>query len=196
MSEIADRYRRLAADFTAEVTAVPPTDDRWSNPSPCADWKARDVVAHMVDTHHIFFGLIGHDVAPGPSVDDDGDDGDDAYGGPLGAWAYVRDAMQAALDDPAVAGTEFDGMFGRTRWDAAVDRFINGDVMVHRWDLGQALGTDPQLDIDDVRRMMAGLDGLPEEAMRAPGTFGPAIEPPPGATEQEQFLAFTGRNPR
>lgn len=188
MSAIADRYRRLAADFTAEVAAVPPTDDRWSNPSPCPDWKAKDVVSHMADTHQLFFGLIGHEVPPGPAVDDES--------GPMGTWAHVRDAMQAALDDEAVAGTEFDGMFGRTRWDAAVDRFINGDVTVHRWDLGRALGTDPQLDLDEVRRIMAGFEGIPDEAMRSAGTFGPAVEPPPDATEQERFLAFIGRAPR
>ena len=196
MTEIADRYRRLAADFTAEVAAVPPTDDRWSNPSPCPGWAARDVVGHMLDTHALFFGLIGHDVPAGPGVEVGGDGDGDGAGGPLAAWSHVRDAMQAALDDPDVAGTEFDGMFGRTRWDAAVDRFINGDVLVHRWDLGQALGSDPQLDVEDVRRARAGLEGIPDEALRSEGTFGPAVEPPPDATEREQFLAFLGRTPR
>ena len=37
----------------------------------------------MLDTHQMFFGLVDHEVAPGPSADDD----------PAAAWAYVRDAM-------------------------------------------------------------------------------------------------------
>jgi uncharacterized protein (TIGR03086 family) len=186
MTEIADRYRRLAATFTARVDAVPADDERWQAESPCPGWTARDVVGHMLDTHHLFFGRIGHEVPKGPSAADD----------PHAAWAHVRDAMQAALDDESVAGTEFDGMFGRTRWDAAVDRFINGDVLVHGWDLARAVGGDEALDVEDVRRARAGLEGIPDEALRSEGTFGPAIEPPPGATEQEELLAFLGRDPR
>jgi uncharacterized protein (TIGR03086 family) len=186
MSDHADRYRRLAADFTAEVAAVPADDPRWSNPSPCSDWDARAVVSHMQDTHRMFFGLIGRELPAGPTADDD----------PAAAWAHVRDELQAALDDPDVAGTEFDGMFGRTRWEDAVDRFITGDVLAHRWDLGRALGGDPSLDADEITRTMKGFEGLPDEAMRGGGVFGPAIEPPPDATEQERFLAFIGRSPR
>lgn len=186
MSDIADRYRALAADFTAEVEAVPVDDPRWANPSPCPDWTARDVVAHMVDTHHLFFGFIGQELPPGPTADAD----------PHRAWAHVRDGVQNALDDPAVAGTEFDGMFGRTRWEDAVDRFITGDVLVHRWDVGRALGADPELDAGEVARAAAALEGLPEEAVRGEGVFGPAVEPPADANEQERFLAFLGRNPR
>ena len=84
MSEIADRYRRLAAEFTSRVEAVPA--DRWSNQTPCEEWTARDLLQHMLDTHGMFMGLIGLKVSPGPSVDDD----------PVGAWANARDTVQAA----------------------------------------------------------------------------------------------------
>lgn len=186
MNDIADRYRRLAAQFTAQVDAVPAGDPRWNDPSPCPGWSARDVVGHMTRTHSLFFGFIDRELPPGPSVADD----------PRAAWAHVRDHLQAALDDPATAGTEFDGMFGRTRWDAAVDRFVNADLLVHRWDVGRALGDHPQLDPDEMARVMAGLEGVPDEAMRGAGAFGPAVEVPPDATEQERFLAFLGRDPR
>lgn len=45
MSEIAERYRKVAADFTRRVDAVP--DDAWDNPTPCDGWVARDVVGHL-----------------------------------------------------------------------------------------------------------------------------------------------------
>jgi uncharacterized protein (TIGR03086 family) len=186
MSEIADRYRRLAADFTDEVAAVPASDPRWAGPSPCPDWDAAGIVSHMVDTHTMFFGFIDRPMPAGPAVADD----------PLGAWTHVRDEMQAALDDPSVASQEFDGFAGRTRWETAVDRFISGDVLVHRWDLGRALGGNPQLDPDEVRRVAAGFEGIPEEMLRSGGAFGPAVEPPADADEQERFLAYLGRQPR
>ena len=185
MTEIADRYRHLAEGFTARVAAVPADDDdRWSSPSPCEEWTARDVVQHMLDTHHMFFGLVGHPVEKGPAVE----------GGPLPAWLYVRDAMIVALEDPDIAAKEYDGMFGRTRWDTSVDRFINSDVLVHSWDLARALGVDDRLDPDDVRRVHEVAKGY-GDAMRSPQAFGPEVEPPADADEQDRLLAFLGRDP-
>src|ERR687894_75782 len=57
MSAIADRYRRLADDFATTVAAVP--EDRWGDQSPCEDWKARDVVSHVVGTSGMFLGFLG-----------------------------------------------------------------------------------------------------------------------------------------
>jgi hypothetical protein len=42
MSEIAERYRRVAGRFTDTARAVP--DGAWENPAPCDGWVARDVV--------------------------------------------------------------------------------------------------------------------------------------------------------
>jgi uncharacterized protein (TIGR03086 family) len=184
MTDVADRYRRLSEGFTARVEAVPGDDPRWANASPCADWNARDVVAHMLDTHQLFFGLVDHEVAPGPTADED----------PLRAWAYVRDAMQAALDDPEIAGREHEGMFGRSRWDASVDRFINTDVLIHTWDLARALGVDDRLDADEVKVAFETARGY-GDAARNPQTFGPEVPAPPGADEQDRLLAFVGRDP-
>ena len=43
MSSIAERYRRVAGDFTDRARAVPAR--AWENPAPCEGWVARDVVA-------------------------------------------------------------------------------------------------------------------------------------------------------
>jgi uncharacterized protein (TIGR03086 family) len=180
MSETADRYRRLAAAFTARVEAVPA--DCWSSQSPCADWKARDVVQHMLDTSGMFLGFIGDKLPPGPSVDED----------PLGAWANARDAMQAALDDPARATKEYDGMFGKTTFETSVNQFICADLVIHAWDVSRATGLDERLDPDEVHRIFELLRPFGDK-LRGPGAFGPPVEPPPGADEQTQLLAFLGR---
>src|SRR4051812_35943636 len=101
MTEVAERYRRLSTAFAEKVAAVP--DEGWSSQSPCSEWKARDVVRHVVDTQGMFLGFIDKKVDGIPSVDDD----------PLGALNAARSAVQANLDDPASAGLEFDGFFGR-----------------------------------------------------------------------------------
>ena len=185
MTEIADRYRRVAEGFTARVASVPDDDARWGNQSPCDEWKARDVVEHLIGAHQMFFGFIDHQVPPGPDPAD----------GALAAWEHTRDAMQAALDDPAVASQEFEGFFGRRPWEQAVDQFVSGDVLIHTWDLAVALGVDDRLPEDEVRRARAGLEGLGDN-MRQPGVFGPEVAPPPDADEQDRLLAFVGRDPR
>ena len=79
MSEIADRYRRLAAAFSEKVAAVP--DDRWEARTPCEGWSARELVGHVVDTQGMFLGFVGRSLPDDrPSVDDD----------PLTAWTAAR----------------------------------------------------------------------------------------------------------
>jgi uncharacterized protein (TIGR03086 family) len=180
MSEISERYRRLSDTFAAKIAAVP--DDRWSSPSPCEDWKARDVVSHVVSTQGMFLGFVGQEMGELPSVDDD----------PAGAWDAARAPIQTRLDDPAAAGEEFDGMLGRTSFESAVDRFLNVDLVVHGWDLARAAGLDDRIDSEDVARVRKGAEAF-GDSMRGPRAFGPAVEPPPGADEQDQLLAFLGR---
>lgn len=182
MSEVADRFRRLSDDFTARVQAVPA--DRWESPAPCQGWTARDVVGHMTSNAGFFFTLIGRDAPQGPSVEDD----------PLGAWLTARTALQLALDDPEVANAEYDSpsMGGRGTFEQAVDRFGNFDVLVHTWDLARAAGLDERLDPFEVHRAFEA--ALPmDEMLRSPGVCGPKLDPPPGADEKTQFLAFLGR---
>lgn len=190
MSDIRDRYRHIADGFSTRASTVPPTDERWDAAAPCDGWTARDVVRHLIEANNIFFGLVDHDPgAPTWSVDDD----------PGAAWEESRAAMEAALGDPAVAGAEYDGMFGRSVWAESIDRFLTDDALVHTWDLACAMGLDDQLDADDVHRMYEELTARDEEmqaAMRRPDVYGPPIELPPGASEQDRLIAFTGRDPR
>lgn len=182
MTEISARYRRNAEAFAAAIAAVPP--HRWGDPSPCADWDARAVVAHVIGAHGIFEGLVGRELMAGPSVDDD----------PAAAFATARNQVQAELDDPARADVEFDGMFGRSTFATGVDRFLSLDLVIHRWDLARATGGDEELPADEVARVRKDMEGI-GEAMRGPQAFGPEIAPPPGADEQTRLLCFLGRRP-
>src|SRR4051794_33268210 len=119
MSEISERYARLADAFAEKVAAV--RDDQWDSPTPCEGWTARDLVQHMIDTQGMFLGFVGRELGDIPTVEDD----------PLGAWNAARAVVQGDLDDPERAGTEFDGFFGRSRFDAGVDRFLCFDLVVH-----------------------------------------------------------------
>jgi uncharacterized protein (TIGR03083 family) len=57
MTEISERYARLADAFAAKITSVP--SDRWAAQSPCEGWTARDVVGHVVSSQGLILGLVG-----------------------------------------------------------------------------------------------------------------------------------------
>ncbi|HEX4490090.1 MAG TPA: TIGR03086 family metal-binding protein [Acidimicrobiia bacterium] len=180
MSEISQRYARLSQAFADKIAAVP--DDKWSARSPCSDWTALDVAKHVISTQGMFLKFVGQEMGALPAADED----------PLGAWNAARGRIQAGLDDPKVAATEFDGMFGRSRFDDAVGKFLCMDLVVHGWDLARAAGLDESISSGDLANVRAEAEAFGDK-MRAPQAFGPAIDPPASADEQTKVLAFLGR---
>lgn len=130
----------------------------------------------------MFLGFVGRKMDDIPSVDDD----------PSAAWDAARGVILRDLEDPERAKEEFDGMLGRSTFEAAVDRFLCFDLVVHRWDLARAAGLDDRIDPDDMRRVEAGARAM-GDAMRGPGAFGPELEAPEGADPQARLLAYLGR---
>ena len=182
MSEIADRYRRLSDAFADKIAAVP--DDRWERQSPCEEWKARDVVNHVVGTQGMFLGFVGEELKDVPSVDEN----------PLAAWNAARAQIQQRLDDPERAKIEFEGLTGRSTFEAAVDKFLCADLVVHGWDLARATGLDESIEPDDAQRVRRNMESM-GDSLRSPGAFGAEVKPPPDADEQQRMLAFLGRQP-
>lgn len=184
MSDISDRYRRIARAFTDRVHQV--TDDAWARPAPCEGWVARDVVRHLVEWVPAFFADAGGPPIPhGPSVDDD----------PGGAWTVMSDGIQSLLDDPDIAASQISHPHAGThRFDNAIDTFVTGDVLIHTWDLARATGLDETLDADLVHTMLVGMEPL-DEMLRASGQYGPRVDIAADADEQSRLIAFTGRTP-
>src|SRR5690242_19185298 len=145
MEQVNERYRRLSRAMTDKIAHV--DDDAWDNESPCKGWTARDLVAHLVEVHGRFQGLVGRSLVTHPDVADD----------PLGAWEAVRGQMQADLDDPAKADEEYDGRFGRSTFGEAINGFVCFDLVVHGWDLARATGQDETIapqDVEAISRMV------------------------------------------
>jgi len=182
MSQISERYRALARELTRRVDAVPA--GRWDDPSPCPDWSARDVLQHLIDSHRDMPGHAGDPLVFEKSVADD----------PHAAWVEARDAMQALLDDPARAGKEYDGMFGRTSVEKTVDKFLGLDLLIHGWDIARATGQDEKLPEEEVTRVSEDVESLGDN-LRMGGVCGPAVRVPADASEQDRLLASLGRHP-
>lgn len=180
MSEVADRYARVADGFTARVSAVPP--GAWSNPSPCPDWTAHDVAKHVVDTtRRLLTRLTGGDPSPPDSNED-----------LAAAWEVESAAVKAALADPERAATEVQGLGGTQPWQDLIGTVMCADTLIHTWDLARATGQDETLDPAGMAAAQAFLE--PNDGMlRVPGGFGPKLDPPADADDQARFLAFVGR---
>jgi hypothetical protein len=89
MTEAGDRYRWRADAFEALINRTAP--ERWTSPSPCEGWLARDVVAHVVDySGHVLGERAGMSDVP---VFADFDD-------PAAAFGAIREVVERVLDDP------------------------------------------------------------------------------------------------
>jgi uncharacterized protein (TIGR03086 family) len=182
VSEVAERYARIADAFGARLASVPP--GTWTSASPCEGWTAHDVAKHVVDTHRrILTRLAGGDPTP-PDTDED----------LAAAWAVESEAVRTALADPDRAATEVKGLGGTQPFEELVGGVLCADTLLHTWDLARATGQDERLDAPSVEAAHAFL--LPnDEMLRVPGGFGPRVEPPADADAQTRLLCFVGRRP-
>jgi len=183
MTEISDRFQRVAAAFTERVRVVP--HESWENPAPCDGWVARDVVRHLVEwIPALLYGGPGIVSPTIPSVDED----------PIGAWDTFVVAITASLGDPDIATREFDTPPGPTSFERALDQLGTPDVLLHTWDLARATGLDEALLADEVHQLYVGIQPY-DEVLRRSGHYGPKVAVSDDADEQTKLLAFIGRRP-
>jgi uncharacterized protein (TIGR03086 family) len=180
MTDVQDRYRLVSNGFDAALRAVTP--DKWEAQSPCELWRARNVVAHVVEGHRgVIAGVRGGESKP-MGADED----------PRQAWEEASQEIDEITGDPKASAKEIDGPTGRMPAEQIIGQFVTMDLLVHTWDLARAVGADERLDENSVRDAYEALK--PVDAMiRQPYVFGPKLEPPVGADLQTEFLYFLGR---
>jgi len=180
MTDLQDRYRLVSGGFDAAVRAVTP--DKWEAQSPCEQWRARDVVAHVVEGHRgVIAAVRGGEPEP-LGADED----------PRLAWEKASRAIDEITGDTQAIAKEIDGPTGKMPAGQVIGRFVTMDLLVHTWDLARAVGADERLDEDTVRQAYEGLKPM-DTMIRQPNVFGPKLEPPVGADLQTEFLYFLGR---
>jgi uncharacterized protein (TIGR03086 family) len=177
MTEIADRYRRRADAFAALIEST--VSERWSSPSPCEGWQARDVVAHVVDySAQVLREQAGVSSVPVFAVFDD----------PAAAFRGIRAVVQRVLDDP------------ETPPDVAtyIDLAVSFDLPQHGWDLAKATGQDATMDPEEVEVLWTALSRHPKvwAWQRDNGWYAAPVPVPEDAPLQDRVLGLIGRNPR
>lgn len=181
-------------DVLAQYDAVLPalqqlvagtTTDQLDLPTPCADWKVRDLFAHLTGGATTFAAVVRGEEPPASL---------DAPADPIvtaacsAAIADIDEAFRGPGALERTIATPFGEMPGET-----FARILAFDVLMHTWDLATATGRT--VDVPD--GVVAEIDGFARAAvrpeMRVPGLFGPEVEPPSGATTLERLVAFSGR---
>ncbi|MBA3654228.1 MAG: TIGR03086 family protein [Actinobacteria bacterium] len=184
MSENADKYRRALEGFSAVVDQVPA--DKWSAPSPCANWTAAHVVGHVIgNTTWISGAKTGEpaNLDPGAAAGDD----------PAASYAAARDQALDALTDEYLTKT-VQGPMGEMPLDQLIGMIMANDVLIHTWDLAKTIGADVTLDPQLVEDAYNGLQPL-DAMVRSERVFGPKVDVAADADTQTKLIAFTGRTP-
>jgi uncharacterized protein (TIGR03086 family) len=181
----ADRLARLLA-------AVP--DDGLDRATPCADLPLGGLIDHVGQFAKVFAATAAKDVGertaspPEPS-------GSHLEPG----WRARMTSDLQALADAWDAPDAWDGMTqagGQDLPGAIAGRIALDELVVHGWDIAQAVGEPFECDDESlsevaatVRQFRDGNDG------EMPGLWGPVVPVPDDAPVLHQVLGLTGRDP-
>ena len=175
--------------FSSVVDKFPP--DRWGAASPCAGWEALDIVGHVgLATWYGIELLAGR--APEWKLLER--PGDAVEGDPTAWWAGLASKareLTVAVD----LSIELDTATGRRSIRDGLN-FPALDLFIHAWDLGRCAGIDVEIPPEVVEFAHSVLSAVPDEQLRSNRVFAPAVALPERATPTEEFLAWTGREPR
>jgi uncharacterized protein (TIGR03086 family) len=174
-----EHYSRVADGFERTLTGV----RDWTATTPCTEWDARHVAAHVVDTHRLFLARL--DGSEPPTLAPDAD--------VTSAWHAVRGDLEKALANHG--DQQVDHFGGKAPFRETVDTVVCADTLLHTWDLARGSGQDDTLDLASVATASAFLTPR-GDLMRRPGGFGPEVTVPADASAQDRLVAFSGRDPR
>jgi uncharacterized protein (TIGR03086 family) len=179
------RGRVFFSDAVHQLSA-----EDWHRASPCADWRALDVLGHVGQATR--FGtqlLLGAQPAWSP-VDPPGAL---VEGVPATWWDDLADQARGAVggvdlaqvvDSPAGPRSIADGL-----------SFPALDLYVHGWDVARSGGADLVIPAEAIDFAHAVIDPAPAGQIRNARVFAAEQPAPAGATPSEAFLAWTGRDP-
>lgn len=180
----ADRFREVARGFSEQVEGT--SGDGWDAQTPCTEWRARDLVGHIISWATPALEDAG--VAVNLTNDKNSD--------PVAAWRQFTGIAQAALEDPATADAAVTrGPIPGQSLARNISGFLIPDIFMHTWDLARSQGRDVELDSDFAEKNLAGFISLGDK-LRVGGSFGAPVEAPVDATSTVRLMAYIGRDPQ
>jgi uncharacterized protein (TIGR03086 family) len=158
------------------------------NPTPCSQWNLRQLLNHIT-----YETLWIPDMVRGKTIPEVGKryEGDVLGDDPISSW---RHAATKALE--AIRDADEQAMAHLSYGDESVRDYlmeVAGDILIHAWDVGQALHCT--IIFDDSLTQAVYDDLLPNvEESRRKGLYGKKVEVPQSADLQTKLLALVGRS--
>lgn len=178
-----DRAMAATADIVANITA-----DQFGDPTPCEDFDVGALVNHLGAGNHRYVAIARGQ--PADSVPLTGDVVDDL----LPSYRESAAAVSKAWADPALLKRPVCLPFGEVPGAVALG-VHTVEAIVHGWDLATATGQPTELD-PDLYPVAWEHSKTVDDSFRGPGRpFGPAVEPPPDASDTDRLMAWLGRQP-
>jgi uncharacterized protein (TIGR03086 family) len=180
-----DQLREILPRVVTTVERIRP--DQLDAPTPCTEFRVRDVIDHLVVVGtrfaHLFRGEEPSLVDP-PAAD--------ATEVPVTELWEVFDDLVDAAQSPGAMDRTISLPVAEMSGDAFA-RLFAVDGLVHGWDLATATGQayEPPDEVVYPATSFALRSITP--AMRHAGMFHGPATPPPGATPLEHLIAHTGR---
>jgi uncharacterized protein (TIGR03086 family) len=165
--------------------------DQLDLPSPCASWKVRDVVNHLVAGSQWF----GASVAAGTSPElDEAAMSKFADGDYLAEFDKGVAATIAAFGAPGAQEKMVTLPFGTMPGSAFMGLAMT-DTFTHGWDVAKATGQSTDIDPALAEQLLVGSKMAIQDSIRGnePMPFGPEQQAPAGASAADRLAAFLGR---
>jgi uncharacterized protein (TIGR03086 family) len=167
--------------------------EQWDDPTPCAEWDVRTLVAHLIVGRYVYRGLLeGVPAAElglirGRQSKAIGDD-------PVAACERAVRSIREAFTEPGALDRTAHHRIGDMTGSELLVQLV-ADLVVHSWDLATAIGVDPGLDERLVELAYEFyVPRMHKDVMYAYGWFKPSAKPlPEGATPLQRLIQLTGR---
>jgi uncharacterized protein (TIGR03086 family) len=162
--------------------------DKWTAQSPCTEWDARGVAAHLIGGAKMLGVCV-----PGNTFDHASLQGDLLGADPAATFrAAADDAVAAFRADPSVMGRPVTMPFGEMPGGMLVGLFT-ADSFTHAWDLAKATGQSTDLDPELAETVLGAVKSFVTADMRKPGFFDEEKPAPADATAADRVAAYLGR---
>ncbi|NYJ03797.1 TIGR03086 family metal-binding protein [Petropleomorpha daqingensis] len=185
---------RTAAELAASaVAAIGP--DRWSAPTPCADYDLKTLVDHLA-----WGAALSRSAAERTPLDRDWSKPEPPpylAGLEPAQWApAIEKELLAAADAWAAPGAwDGDTVMGTTSMPASVvGPMMLAEFAVHGWDVARSVGARYEVPDDVGSVVLAAVEGMAQMG-RDGGWYGPEVPVPADAPAFDRALGLAGRDP-
>jgi uncharacterized protein (TIGR03086 family) len=166
------------------------TPDQLDNPTPCASWKTRDLINHLVGGSFFFAAAT-----KGEEVGDSSSAPDFASGDFRAAFADGSKQATEAFAAPGAMDRMVKVPFGEFP-GAAWMGLATTDTFAHAWDLAKATGQGTDLAPDLAEQLLVGARAAISDELRGdePMPFATEKSCPETASAADRLAAFLGRS--